>query len=55
MSSMTRVTQATLTAASLAGLEDNLARVQQLQDQVSSGFRVNRPSDSPADAVNAMA
>lgn len=51
---LTRVTQSTIAAASMAGLQDNLSRVQQLQEELSSGYRVSRPSDSPADAVSAM-
>ncbi len=51
---LTRITQRTVGAQSLANLQANLARMQTAQEQVSSGRRVNRPSDSPVDAVAAM-
>ena len=49
-----RITQRSLTSTSLAGLQGNLARMQRLQEQLSSGKAVNRPSDSPSGAVNAL-
>lgn len=49
-----RVTQQTLSRTTMAGLQDNLARLQRTQEQLSSGRRVSRPSDSPVDTVSAM-
>jgi flagellar hook-associated protein 3 FlgL len=49
-----RITQRSLTTNTLAGLQGNLARMQRLQEQLSSGKAVNRPSDSPSGAVNAL-
>ncbi len=51
---LTRITQRTVGAQSLANLQANMARMQAAQEQVSSGRRVNRPSDSPVDLVAAM-
>jgi flagellar hook-associated protein 3 FlgL len=44
---MTRVTQLSMSNASLAGLQANLAIVQNLQAQASSGKRIQVPSDDP--------
>jgi flagellar hook-associated protein 3 FlgL len=49
-----RITQRSLTATSMRGLQTNLGRMQQLQEQLSSGKAVNRPSDSPSGAVSAL-
>src|SRR6478735_2488182 len=49
-----RVTQGTLARGVLEGLQGNLTRLQRTQEQLSSGRRLNRPSDSPVDTVNAM-
>ncbi|QGN58028.1 flagellar hook-associated protein FlgL [Nostocoides sp. HKS02] len=51
---MTRVTPVTLSSGVMAGLQSSLARLQQTQEQLSSGRRLNRPSDSPVDTVVAM-
>ena len=50
MSSPFRITQRSLTTTTMAGLQGNLARMQRLQEQLSSGKAVNRPSDSPSPA-----
>ncbi len=50
----TRVTPTTLTSRVMAGLQGNLSRLQQTQEQLSSGRRLTRPSDSPVDTVAAM-
>src|SRR5689334_22355715 len=50
----TRVTTRSQTANTLRGLETNLNRAQKLQDQLSSGKQVERPSDDPAAAVSSM-
>lgn len=49
-----RVTQQTLSRNVLAGMQNNLSKLQDLQGQLSSGRRVSRPSDSPVDAIAAM-
>lgn len=49
-----RVTQQTLSRNVMTGLQDNLARLQKTQQQLSSGRRLSRPSDSPVDTVSAM-
>lgn len=45
-----RVTQATVQRSTLANLQGNLAATARLQEQMSSGKRVNQPSDDPAAA-----
>jgi flagellar hook-associated protein 3 FlgL len=54
MTSAFRVTQRSLTNTSLAGLQANLDRMQRLQEQLSSGKALNRPSDSPTSTVSAL-
>ena len=54
MSSAFRVTQRSITTATMNGLQANQKRMQQLQEQLSSGRQVNRPSDSPVKTVEAM-
>lgn len=49
-----RVTQRSLTAGSTANLQLNLARSQRLQEQLSSGRQLNRPSDDPAGTVSSL-
>jgi flagellar hook-associated protein 3 FlgL len=49
-----RVTQRSMTANSLAGLNSNLSAVAKLQNQLTSGKVINRPSDSPTGANTAM-
>ena len=49
-----RITQRTVAQTSLQGLQGNLDRMQQLQEQLSSGRSLNRPSDSPTRTVQAM-
>lgn len=49
-----RVTQASISRTMLAGLQLNLSRMQTLQEQLSSGRALNRPSDNPSAAVAAM-
>lgn len=51
---MTRVTPATLNSGVMAGLQSSLGRLQQTQEQLASGRRLSRPSDSPVDTVAAM-
>jgi flagellar hook-associated protein 3 FlgL len=49
-----RITQGTLSRTTLSGLQANLTRLQHVQQQLSSGKRVSKPSDSPIDTVSAM-
>jgi flagellar hook-associated protein 3 FlgL len=49
-----RVTPGTLNRHVMNGLQDNLSRLQRTQEQLSSGRRINRMSDSPVDAAAAM-
>lgn len=49
-----RVTSASLSLSVMDGLQANLARLQRTQEQLSSGRRINRVSDSPVDAATAM-
>ena len=54
MSSAFRITQRSLTHSSLAGLQANLARLQQTQARLSSGRAIQRPSDSPTGTMAAL-
>jgi flagellar hook-associated protein 3 FlgL len=54
MSTAFRITQRTVSNTMLAGLQSNLGRMQKLQEQLSSGKEVSRPSDSPVKTVEAM-
>jgi flagellar hook-associated protein 3 FlgL len=49
-----RVTTRSSTTATMRGLESSLNRVQKLQNQLSSGRQVERPSDDPAATVSSM-
>lgn len=51
---LTRITQRSMTTTSLAGLQGNQSRLQTLQQQLSSGRALSRPSDSPTGAVTAL-
>lgn len=50
-----RVTQSTIAATMLGGLQSNLDRMQSVQGRLSSGKQLNRPSDSPSGVLDAMA
>ena len=54
MNMQTRVTGNMIANRVLGNLQQNLARVGQLQEQMSSGKLLNRPSDSPTGTVSAM-
>ena len=54
MSSAFRITQRTVNLAVMSNLQGNLSKMQALQEQLSSGRTLNRPSDSPTDAVAAL-
>src|SRR5690625_961735 len=49
-----RVTQMGLQRASLAHLQDNLGRMAQLQERLTTGKVITKPSDDPAGTVDAM-
>lgn len=49
-----RVTQPMLVASSLRNLQSGLNKYADLQEQLSTGKRVNRASDSPTDATGSM-
>ncbi|WP_110208239.1 flagellar hook protein [Nocardioides daejeonensis] len=49
-----RVTQNMMVRQSLTSIETNASRLAASQEQLSTGRRLNRPSDSPADAAAAM-
>ena len=49
-----RVTQSMLTDRSLAGLQTGLGRLSAIQERLSTGRVLNRPSDSPTDTAAAM-
>jgi flagellar hook-associated protein 3 FlgL len=51
---ITRVTQNMMTRGSLAGMQTSLSRLAKLQEQLSTGRVLNRPSDSPTDTTSAM-
>ncbi|HYO84927.1 MAG TPA: flagellar hook-associated protein FlgL [Dermatophilaceae bacterium] len=53
MSSL-RITQNSMNRTQLAGLNTSLTRLQHTQEQLTSGKRLNRPSDNPIDTVSAM-
>jgi flagellar hook-associated protein 3 FlgL len=49
-----RVTNQTMLRRSLANLEFNAQRLMTLQEQLATGKRVNRPSDDPSSAAQAL-
>lgn len=51
---MMRVTEGSTSRNSLAGLQLNASRLQALQEQMSSGRQITKPSDSPTGTVNAL-
>src|SRR2546421_3969192 len=54
MSSAFRITQRSLSTSTLAGLQANLARLQDTQARLSSGRAISRPSDSPTGTMAAL-
>jgi len=54
MSSAFRITQRSLSHATLAGLQGNLARLQETQSRLSSGRAIQRPSDSPTGTMASL-
>ncbi len=51
---ITRMTQRMIADRSVESLQTNLGRMSKLQEQLSSGRVLNRPSDSPSDTASAM-
>jgi flagellar hook-associated protein 3 FlgL len=49
-----RVTQHTIASRALTGLQGNLSRMGKLQEQLTSGKQIQRPSDSPAGTASAL-
>lgn len=49
-----RVTQRSISATSTSNLQHNLTSLQRLQEQLSSGRQLSRPSDSPTGTVSAL-
>ena len=49
-----RVTQNSMNRTQLAGLNGSLSRLQNTQEQLTSGKKLNRPSDDPVGTVSAM-
>lgn len=49
-----RITQQTITSSVLNNLQGNLGRLQKLQEQLSSGKAIQKPSDSPTGSVTAL-
>lgn len=54
MSTAFRITNRSINRTVMDGLQGNLGRMQKLQEQLSSGKQVSRPSDSPVATVSAM-
>lgn len=53
MSSL-RITQNAMNRTQMAGLNTSLARLQQTQEHLTTGKRLNRPSDDPVGTVSAL-
>lgn len=49
-----RVTEKILYQQSLTGLQENLKRIQRLQENLATGLRINRPSDDPSGAAQVI-
>src|SRR3954452_24246678 len=49
-----RITQQSITASTMPGLQSNLSRMQVLQAHLSSGKRISAASDDPSGAASAM-
>jgi flagellar hook-associated protein 3 FlgL len=50
----TRVTQSMMSKGSVTAMQTSLSRLAKLQEQLSTGRVLNRPSDSPTDTTSAM-
>src|ERR1700712_4295872 len=49
-----RVTETSLTTKALSDIQRSAARGQKIQQQISSGKMINRPSDSPTGTVTSL-
>ena len=49
-----RVTQRSIVYGSTANLQDSLARSQRVQEKLTSGKEISRPSDNPTDVHTAL-
>ena len=54
MMSNVRITERSISSSTLLGLQGNLSRLGTLQEHLSSGKQINRPSDSPSGTIAAM-
>lgn len=54
MTAIGRVTHMTVRTSTLGNLQDNLQRMSDLQAQMSSGKKINKPSDDPAGASDML-
>jgi flagellar hook-associated protein 3 FlgL len=54
MASLTRVTQGTISQATIEGLQAALGRVQRQQEKLATGKEISRPSDDPGGTVAAL-
>lgn len=54
MASLTRVTQGTISQATIEGLQSALGRVQRQQEKLATGKEISRPSDDPGGTVAAL-
>ena len=54
MTGMGRVTYSQLAASSLRGMQGNLQRFSRIQEQLSSGVTISKPSDDPTGTINSM-
>ncbi|MEJ2578824.1 MAG: flagellar hook-associated protein FlgL [Kineosporiaceae bacterium] len=51
---VSRITQRSLSDTTLRGLQANITSLQKLQNELSSGHRISRPSDDPSGTGSAM-
>lgn len=51
---LTRVTQSMMSKHSLTAMQTSLSKLAKIQEQLSTGRVLNRPSDSPTDTTSAM-
>src|SRR5437763_9161585 len=54
MASLARVTHYTSSSSTINSLQDAIGRVQDLQQKLSSGKQINKPSDDPGGTVQAL-
>ena len=54
MSGYGRISYSTLASSSLRGMQSNLARFSQDQEQLSSGRTINKPSDNPSGTLRSI-